>query len=208
MKLFLLGATGPTGQQIVSQALEQGHEITAYVRDPSKLNYDNKLLRVVTGDIFSGEALAKHMQGHDVVMSALGIGKRLKSDNLISRATAAIIPAMKSSGVKRLIFLSAFGVEPTYRQANWIQKLVFKTFLRNLYADKETANELIRNSGLQWTLIAPVLLTNGPRSGNYQSAEKLEMKGMPKISRADVAEFMLKEARDNRWLEREVILST
>jgi putative NADH-flavin reductase len=207
MKLLLLGATGPSGQQIVARALEQGHEVTILVRNPSKLNFNDARLTVVTGDIFDGETLVKYIQGKDVVISALGVGKELKSNNLITRAVASIIPAMNTAGVKRLIFLSAFGVGPTYSQASVIQKIVFRTFLRNIYADKNAGSEQLRSSGLQWTLVSPVLMSDGPRTGKYRVGEKLEMKGMPKISRADIADFMLSEARDNRYVQRDVILS-
>ena len=207
MKIFLLGATGPTGQQIVSLALQQGHEITAFVRNPSKLSQNDTRLRTVTGDIFDSEALSNTMKGYDLVISALGVGKNLKPDGLITRATTALIPAMKKAGLQRVIFLSAFGVGDTIEQATLIFKIIFKTFLRSIYADKKVATEQLKGSGLQWTLISPVLLTDGPRTGGYRIGEKLELKGMAKISRADVAEFMLREANDNRWIQKEVILS-
>jgi putative NADH-flavin reductase len=207
MKIFLLGATGPTGLQIVSQALQLGHEVTAFVRDAAKLNFNDKRLKVVVGNIFDSKALEKHLNGQDAVISALGVGKHLRAHDLMSSAVTAIIPAMKRAGVKRLVFLSAFGVEGTYQYASLIQKIVFKTFLRGIYADKELANRKIKLSGLDWILPMPVVLTDGPRTGLYRVGEEMKMKGMPKIARADVADFMLRHLEDRRWVGKEVILS-
>ena len=113
---------------------------------------------------------------------------------------------MNEANIKRLIFLSAFGVGETFSQAGFIQKIIFRTFLKNIYADKVKAEAQIRKSNLDWTLVYPVLLTDSPRTGNYKTGERLPMKGMPKISRADVADFMLRELVEKTFLKKSPIL--
>ncbi len=206
MKILILGPTGGTGQQLVLQSLEQHHEVTALARDPSKLNLQPERLTVVKGSVLDRDILVKALEGKDAVISALGLGKSLRSGDLISNAVNILIPAMNEKNVKRLIFISAFGVGETFKQANFIQKIIFRWPLRNMYADKSKGDEQIRDSNLEWTLVYPVLLTDAPRTAKYKVGEKLPMKGMPKISRADVADFVLLQLRDNSFLRRSPII--
>ena len=206
MKILILGATGPTGQQLLTRALDQHHEVTALVRNPSKLNFQHQQLRIIKGDVLDSKVLLTAVQGQQAVISALGKGKSLRSSNLITNTVNCLIPIMYKSKVSRLIFLSGFGAGETLAQASQLQKFIFKTFLKSIYSDKARAEKIIRNSNLDWTLVYPVQLINTPSNGNYKSAEKLSMKGMPKISRADVADFMLQELKDNTFLKKGVIL--
>src|SRR6478736_4482156 len=189
MKILILGSTGGTGQQLVLQSLAHNYEVTALARDPSKLNTSHPKLTVIKGNVLDKSLLARIITGKDAVISALGVGRSLKSGDLMANAVNLLIPAMIEKQVSRLILLSAFGVGETFTQAGFIQKLVFRLPLRNMYADKAKADEQVRNSNLDWTLVYPTLLTNKPGTGNYKVGEKLSMKGMPKISRADVADF-------------------
>ena len=206
MKILILGSTGGTGQQLVAQSLKQNYEVTALARDPSKLKVNHDRLTVVKGSVLDKNVLANALEGKEAVLSALGVGKSLKSRDLISNAVRIIIPAMNEKNVKRLVFLSAFGVGETFTQANFIQRIIFKVFLKNIYADKSKADDLIRKSTLEWTLVYPVLMTDTPGTGKYKVGEKFEMKGMPKISRADVAEFMLRQLNDNNFIKKPSII--
>ncbi|HMJ47654.1 MAG TPA: NAD(P)H-binding protein [Ferruginibacter sp.] len=206
MKLLILGATGGTGRQLTLRALEQQYEVTALVRDPSKLAGSDNLV-IIKGDARDKETIIKAVEGKDAVLSCIGRGKSLHSQDLITAVMGNLLSAMEAQHLNRLIFLSAFGVGETYKQANLLQKIIFSTFLKNLYADKNKAELLLHNSKLAWTLLYPVVLTNGPRTNNYRSAEKLPMKGMPKISRADVAEQMLCQLTDQRYIRKGIILS-
>ena len=206
MKILILGSTGDTGQELVKQALSQRHEVTALVRNVSKLRIHNDKLSIVTGDVMDRNILMKAVEGKEAVLSALGTGKSLKSRNLISNAVSLLIPIMTEQNVRRLIFLSAFGVGDTLKQASLIQRIAFGLFLKNIYADKVKGDEQIKMSSLDWTLVYPVLLTNKPYSGKYRAGEKFQMKGMPKISRADVAHFMLRQLTDDAYLKKCPIL--
>ena len=206
MKILILGSTGPTGLQLVTQALEKHHEVTALVRNPAKLNINHEKLTIITGDALDKNIVLKALAGQEAVISSLGKGQTLRSSGLITKAVSILVPAMNEMNVKRLIFLSGFGAGETFVQANLLQKIIFRTFLIDIYGDKARAEKLIRSCTLDWTLVYPVVLTNTPETGKYQVGEKPVMKGMPKISRADVAEFMLRQLADNTFLKKSPVL--
>ena len=206
MRLLILGATGPTGRNLVDQALGAGHEVTALARNAARLTVAHPRLAVVPGDATDAGTLEDAMRGKDAVLSALGAGKSLRSQ-IASRAVAALIPAMRARALKRVIFLSAFGVGESYEQASLLQRIAFRTMLRQIFADKAKADAMLRASGLDWTLVYPTLLTNGARAGRYRVGERLAMKGMSSISRADVAAFMLAQLATDEWRCRTAVIS-
>ena len=168
MKILILGATGLTGQQLLTRALEHQHEVTVLVRDPSKLSFQHQQLKIIKGDVLDSQVLLTAVQGQHAVISTLGKGQSLWSSDLITNAVNCLIPAMYESNVKRLIFLSGFGAGETFVQANQLQKFIFKTFLKGIYSDKAQAEKKIRASSLDWTLVYPVQLINTPANGNYK----------------------------------------
>ncbi len=208
MRLLVFGATGPTGRQILAQALDKGHTVTAFARDPAALGVTHERLRVVQGDTTQdAQAIASALEGQDAVASALGRHNTLKSEGLQERSMSLIVPAMERAGVKRLLVVSAMGVGGSHEDAPWLPRLMYKALLRDLFADKQAAEDLIRQSSLQWTFAYPTMLTNGPLTGRYRAAEKLELTGLPKISRADVAHFVLAELEQRRFVRRTAVLS-
>ena len=206
MKILILGATGPTGQHLFKQALEQRHQVTALVRNPSKISIAHEKLTIIAGDVLDKNIVLKALAGQDAVISTLGKGQSLSSSDLITDAVNILIPAMNEMQIKRLIFLSGFGAGETLVQASLIQKIIFKTFLHNIYRDKAKAEQTIRSSNLDWTLVYPVKLNNKPATGNYKAGERFTMKGSPEISRADVADFMLTQLSSNLFLKKGVVL--
>ena len=206
MKLLILGATGPTGRHLLDQALNAGHDVTALVRNVNRLTTTHPRLAAVSGDATDAALLERAIRGRDAVLSALGAGNSLISD-IASRAVAALVPALKTGTVRRIIFLSAFGVGESVTQASSMQKLIYRTLLRLIFADKAKADAMLRESGLDWTLVYPTALTNGPRTGDYRVGEHLVMKGIAKISRADVAEFMLAQLDTDEWIHRTAVVS-
>jgi putative NADH-flavin reductase len=209
MKVLVLGATGGTGREVMSQALERGHEVTALVRDAKRLNLPSDRVRVVIGDVVGdAAALATAVRGQDVVISALGRGMALKAEGLIAQSVPAIVRAMESEGVRRLIFTSAYGVGVTWRDVPFLGKIVITVFLRNLYADKALGETDLKRSALDWTLVYPVQLTNGPRTGAYRFGERLQLGGLPRVSRADVAHFIVAQVEDRTFIHKGVLISS
>ena len=195
MKVLVFGATGGTGRQVVEQARAAGHEVTAFTR-------------AAHGDVTADrDAVARALRGQDAVISALGRGNSFRSHQLMSRSMDVILPAMEREGVRRLIVLSSFGVGDTYDDAPLLPKIFFRLYLSHIYADKEIADDFVRRSDLNWTLVYATKLTDGPRTGRVRAGERLELRGMPKISRADVADFIVKQLGDDTWVGKTVIIS-
>jgi len=206
VKLLILGATGRTGSQLVTQALADGYKVRALVRNPHKLQADSSKIEVVAGDATDTAAAGQAVKGADAVIVALGGGSDLKSD-LASRVARTFVPAMRDAGVGRVIILSAFGAGETLPMAGRLDRLLNKTLLKRLFGDKAQADSVWRSSGLDWTLVYAVTLTTGPRTGDYAATKTLRARGKPTISRADVAEFMLAQVSSATWSRRTAILS-
>jgi len=198
MKLLILGATGPTGRELVKQALAAGHEVAALVRGSANIGG----VEVIRGDATDASTVTSAVRGRDAILSALGTGKSFKSRDLMSRVAPNLIAAGK-----RLLFVSAAGVGESFNEMPPFGKLFFRTLLRGIYADKAKADDAIRASTLESTIVRPMMLTNGPRTGSYRVAEHLPLHGMPKISRADVADFMIRELTERQWIRKTVIIA-
>lgn len=191
-KLLVLGATGGTGRHVVARALDAGFDVTVLVRRPEKLGPVAERLRVVTGSVPDDPgAVAAGVTGQDAVISALGTGASLRSGGLILRSLSVVLDAMQRHRVRRLIVTSAFGVGATIRDVPLLPRIVTSVLLRDLYEDKAAGEEVVRASGLDWTLVYPVALTNGPETRKYRTGERLTLRGLPRISRADVAHFLV-----------------
>ena len=156
-RLLVLGGTGGTGQQVISQALQRGHEVTAFVRSPQRLTITNDRLRVLAGSVTDdSRALADAVRDQDAVISTLGAGRSFKSGDLISQTMPRIVGAMENHGVRRLIFTSAFGVGLTHRDVPLVPRLFMRLLLRDIYRDKASGEATLRDSGLDWTLVYPI----------------------------------------------------
>jgi len=209
MNIVVFGATGPTGQQIVAQAVEQGHDVTALVRDPTKLTVRNDRLHVITGSVPDNpQAVADAVRGKDAVISALGVGQSFKPRGLIARSAPVIVSAMERQGVRRLIFISALGVGDTAGDLPIAMRIFQRLLLRAIAADKEQGEQIIRASHLDWTLVHPAGLTNKPKTGRYRCGEHLDLRGFPTIARADVAAFVLTQLRDPTYVRKTVTVSS
>lgn len=206
-KIGIFGASGPTGHHVVSSALEDGHDVTALVRDPIRLPISHRALKVVVGNSQDASAVRNVVNGQDVVISALGAGKTFRPRAVIERSLRVMVPAMEAAGVRRFIHLSAFGVAGTLRDTPLLSRLFAATLLRAIYADKRKGEAILRNSNLEWIIVCPTALTNKPPRGEYRVGERLELRGLPSISRADVARFMLTQLDDPRYVGREVLVS-
>ena len=208
MKLLVLGAAGPTGLQVVRQALAQDHQLTAFVRDPAKMWPADPRLHLVTGALPGDTAaLAAALQGRDAVVCALGVRNALKSGSLIEGAMRVLVPAMERAGVRRLLLVSANGVGATRRRSPLLPRIMYRLLLGDIFADKEAGEAIVRASSLEWTIAYPTLLTDGARTGRYRAGETLELRGMPKIARADVADFLLRELAARAFVRKGVVLS-
>jgi putative NADH-flavin reductase len=194
MNVLIFGATGGTGRCLVSQGLEQGRHMTALVRNPGALTSQNSDLTIVEGGLSDGPSIASALNGANEVMSVLGnkTGNALfKPITVISQSLPAILSAMRESGVDRLLFVTSFGINS---EMFWPEKVLLRTLFGNLFADLPAQEKLIEESGLNWTIVRPARLTNGPKTGVYRCGEHIYIHPFTSISRADVADFLWKEA--------------
>lgn len=208
-RILVLGATGGTGRSLVEQAVVAGCDVTVAVRDPTRLPASAAgAVRVVSGEFLNdASVLDDAMEGREVVISVLGVGQSLKPDGLIAHSAPVIVESMRRHGVRRLVFTSAFGVGATRRDTPLLPRVAIATFLRRVYADKEAGQRAILESDLDWTLVHPVGLTDGPRTGRYRSGERLALRGFPRIARADIAEFLLRQASDREYVHKSVLVA-
>jgi putative NADH-flavin reductase len=209
MRIFVLGATGRTGAVFVEQALAAGHELTAFVRNPDKLPAQARLT-VVPGDVLDSAALAEAMRDHHVVVSMLGV-RSLAPHDFSAQSTAAVVRAAEVSGIRRVVLLSAFGVGETIDKASPGARLMFRSAVKAIQDDKAAGEAFLTASALDWTIAYPVVLTNGPATKAFRAIDLAELDrvpGLPRISREDVAGFLLEAATRERWSRRKVVLTS
>ena len=204
MKLLIFGSTGGTGREVVKQALDQGHSVTAYARDPAKIeDIQHSSLKVVRGNVLDPVAVKEAVAGHEAVFVTIGAGPTRTT--LREDGTRNIVDAMQGAGVKRLICQSSLGVGDSRANLPFFTKhIIVGIFLRHAFADHERQEVVVRQSTLNWTIVRPPHLKDGPRTEVYRygfSTTDKQIKNW--ISRADVAHFMLKQLFDDTYLQKD-----
>ena len=194
MELTIFGATGGTGTCLTRQALTAGHHVTAVVRDPARLPVPaSPRLRVMTADLMDPAAISPAVTGADAVLAAFG-PRGTGPTTVLREGTRSVIEAMHKDGARRLIALSGSivsddGEGPVLRYL--AKPLARRTFLRHVAADMRGAEEEIRDSGLDWTIVRPPRLTSDPASGTYRTATDRNLPRGLTVSREDLAAYML-----------------
>jgi putative NADH-flavin reductase len=202
MRLFILGATGGIGGHLLRLGLERGHDLTAYVRSPQKISEQHNGkhigMNVVRGDLFDAGAMARALAGHDAVLSAFG-PTTIRTTTLRRQFGHALASAMRQSGVRRVQLVSAAFL---FQQIGMLGALLRPTLFRYMAPDMAAMEREIMQDELEWTVVRPPRLTNGPLTHNYRVADgKLPASGYV-ISRADVADFMINEAETPAHIRR------
>lgn len=202
MKIIVFGASGNTGKEIVKQALARGHSVTAFVRNPDSLREEYGL-RVVQGDVLDPAEVADAIVGHQAVLSALGARTRKKTD-LLARAIPNILAGMRQHYVTRLIVLGAAGTQRDYgKYQNALTRIIYgvakRTMLRHPFADQAAQERLLAASEIDYTIVRPSRLMDTPFTGTYRILPDAMPSGSQRISRADVADFMLIQLTDPRF---------
>jgi len=205
MKIAVFGATGKTGVEITKQSLAKGHQVTAFVRDPARMPIKDDRLSFVVGDVNDQSLIDKAVQGQDAIVCALG-SRDLKKTTVRTIGTQHIIKAMEQRSVRRLIVVSAMGTGESWDTLSLISKFFYAVLLKSAREDHESQEAIVKKSGLDWTIIRPSGLTDGPRTGNYQVGEKIYPK-TSNISSADVADLILKELEQNVLIYKAVTIT-
>ena len=198
MHIALFGATGGTGQQVLAQALDQGHTLTALVRDPARLPARTGLTPIA-GDVLDPDAVTSCVTGADAVVCVLGShGSKVPIE---ARGTQRILTAMQVTGVRRIVVVTSLGVGDSRAQIAWPFRVMMDLTLKPILAAKAEQEQLVKASGLDWILVRPGGLTDGPKTGRYRFGLDRSLKG-GRISRADVAEFVLRQVTDETFLRQ------
>ncbi|MCB9111671.1 MAG: SDR family oxidoreductase [Anaerolineales bacterium] len=205
MKLAVFGATGGTGIEIVKQAIERGHSVTAFVRNPAALSEMGDALMRISGDIHDSASVEQAVQGQDAVICALG-ARDLKKTMVRTEGTLKIIETMKKKNVRRLFVVSAMGVGDSWDSLSLINKSFFAILLKSAREDHEAQEAAVKASGLDWTIIRPSGLVSTPRTGVYKFGENIRAK-TSQISRADVADLILNELEDHTLVHKAVTIT-
>jgi len=202
MRVLVIGASGGTGRELVKQALERGHQVTALVRNSRKLSVRDDALRIVEGDVLDPRSLNQAMEGSDAVLCALGHKKWFYPNRILSAGTQNIVDAMKVAGVRRLICETSLGVGNSFGRLGIYYTLFVVPFILPFYYwDKYRQEQVIRASGTDWVIVRPAALTNGPKRGKYRHGPRVGSWLLTlRISRADVADFMLNQLTDDTYL--------
>ncbi|HEX7858171.1 MAG TPA: SDR family oxidoreductase [Sphingobium sp.] len=206
-KILVLGATGATGRLIVSQAVARGYDVTVLVRSAEKAS-DLQGTKVIVGDARDEIVLRQAMKGKDAVLSALGTpASPFREVTLLSTATRSLVSAMQAEQVSRLVCITGIGAGDSAGHGGFLfDNLIFPLLLRKVYADKNRQEAIIRGSRLDWVLVRPSILNNKPSREIHALTDLSHFHGGT-ISRANVASFVLDQARDDIWVHRSPLIT-
>lgn len=211
MKITIFGATGATGKNVVEQALAQGKEVNVFVRNPKKMNIKNDKLIVTQGDVTNAQAVEKAVVAVDGVIVTLGASPDMQADIVMEEATRNIINAMKKHGVKRIIIQSSYPMSGSKEGVAFLKEMGMGdeqiAMIQPILDDKAKQEDAVRDSRLEYTIVRPLILNDESKTGKYRVGENLEIKVGDAISRADVADFMLKDLTENKFIGKTVTLA-
>ncbi|MFJ4850513.1 MULTISPECIES: NAD(P)-dependent oxidoreductase [unclassified Streptomyces] len=203
MRLAVFGAGGHLGRRLVPLALAAGHEVTVLVRNPVGLS-GREGLRILPGDVRDPRDVDRVVEGADAVLSALGT-RPPRGGTICAEAMRRILPAMRGHGVRRLVVVGAYGTGQSHRGA---YRAVMSLALPAIMRDKDEQDALVRAEGDLWTIVQPAVLTTGRYSGVYRTGTDLRLGLASRVSRADVADFMLRAAGSEECVRRAVAITS
>ena len=205
-RLFILGATGGTGRQLITQALERGYTVTAFVRDPSKMKVEHPQLKVLQGNVLDYASVETAVRDQEVVISALGHKRFFYPTHILSEGTRNLLRAMETHGVPRLVCETSLGIgNSAGLMGLYYTFFVVPVVLPFYFWDKTRQEKLIAASKLEWVIVRPGVLTNRKKRSAYRHGLDLgNFLWTVNISRADVADFMLNQITDDTYLQTAV----
>ena len=199
-RILVISGSSRTGRELISQGMERGHSMTAFVRDLGKVSAMPAAVTKVAGDALDAKAVADAITGHDAVMIAIGDRKTFVSAATVRNAIAG----MKAAGVKRIVVLSAYG---TGDSAHGLYGFMIKRMGGKLNADKTEAERLLSESGLDWVSVRAPVLSEGRRTGRFKAATGVAINAFRRLSRADLAAFMLDQVEGDAFLRQRPVIA-
>ena len=208
MKLLVIGATRGIGRCLVEHSLGEGHEVTALVRKPDALGLQSERLAVIKGDILDANSVNQAMDGQDAVCTAIGIGPTRKPVMVFSEGIRIVIAAMQTTGTRQLACITGIGSGDSKNHGGFFyDRIINPLLLKTIYEDKDREEAVVRASDVEWVIIRPGFLTNGPLTGNYRAITDLSGVTAGKISRMDVAHFVLTELAEKKYVKQTPLLT-
>ena len=203
LKVVVFGAAGQTGRLLTERAVADGHQVTAFVRDPARMDLPNGSVRVIQGDVLDSAAVDRAVAGQEAVLVALGTAAR-RGSQVLPQGIRHILDAMERHGVRRIVVLSAAGALRE-RAGSFIGSVglaVARLFLPGVYREHRAMLEDLRTRNLEWIAVRPAILTNGPWTGRYRVVTEGIPRGGYRISRADVADFMIRQLTSDEFARK------
>jgi putative NADH-flavin reductase len=205
MKVLVIGSTGRAGRLLVEYALEQGHEVTAFARHVGDYPLAHERLRFFTGDVLYPPLLDAVMPGHDAVCSVIGIRQFSGEITLLSTGARNVIASMERAGLQRLLTLTGAGILQENQDELLMESLSFPPNLMNISLDQLRVYHALQESRLDWTIVAPSFMHQGPRTGKYVAeADYFPRNCQNRISVEDVADFMTRELDERQFVGKRV----
>jgi putative NADH-flavin reductase len=208
MRVLIIGASKGIGLETSRQALEAGHDVRAFARSAASIDLSSPKLEKVPGDALKSQDVEAALIGMDVVLQTLGVGlgDLFRPVQLFSEATRVLIAAMQARGVARLISVTGFGAGDSQASISCLQRVPFRLVFSRAYEDKSVQERLIKESGLEWTIARPGVLTGRRRTGHYKILADPSQWRNGFISRADVADFLVRQIEDRTYLREAPVL--
>lgn len=206
MNVLVIGAAGKTGRAVVEQAVAAGHHVTAFVHHATEYPAPANV-RVVEGDATDSAAMDAAVLSQDAVLDTIGGKTPYKATTLEASAAHAIIAAMLRHGVRRLVVTSMLGVGDSTANAPIYERLLVATFLRGADQDKTAMEGVVDTSELDWVILRPAILTDGPATGHVRVFEAETGENAHKITRADLAAFMVAQLTTDEHLHQAVTIA-
>ncbi|MGD0167647.1 MAG: NAD(P)-binding oxidoreductase [Gaiellaceae bacterium] len=201
MRLLVLGANGKTGRQVVERALEAGHAVTAFVRNPAAFRLSHENLAVASGDAYRVDDLVAALKGQEAVVNTIGGGER----RLIENTTRVLVEAMRTSGVKRIVAMSSFIATPNFKPTGMMR--LFPRLVKGMAGDDLAGVKILERSGLDWTIVFATVLENKPRAGYHLVGLDEIVTAKNSVNRADVATCLLDALADRDTIRQSLIIT-
>lgn len=210
MKVFLFGATSPTGKIVLENLLAENHTVTALVRNPESITTQHPNLKLLKGDVFNPFTFAEQIKGNDLVISILGIGSSNKPTTIYSKGGQNILDAMRKAGIKKLITVTSGGVQKDdpVIQKSFFYKYFGLWYLRHIYQDMTVWENILEQAkDMDWICVRPTYLRNGKLTQKYRVNKTYSPTKGWKISRADLADFITKQVTSNEFIHEKPVIA-
>ena len=209
--VLVIGASRGIGLETVQRALAGGHRVRALARGAASIAIDQAGLERIAGDALDRDTVSASLQGVEAVIQTLGapkgVGALLWGTTLFSAATRVLVDAMRAQGVKRLLAVTGLGAGDSRGHGGLLYDAVaFPLLLKRIYDDKDVQEQIVRASGLEWTIVRPGLLTSGPATGSARALTEPKDWRAGSVTRADVADFLVREAFEGRFVGKTPLL--